>query len=145
MWTRMRGMSYRRTSMMVSLSSLPASLDCLTSLIALRMPCRFFHFLAPRERIEIMPSGEEKLVALLKDLQEMATYLHSRGDRTLALSRQFEANAQKDPSSREFDLNQARMLDYQHHIWHEIGNLVEKLIKQYNNLSLIQVGLPGVS
>lgn len=80
-----------------------------------------------------MPTGEEKLVALLKDLQEMATYLHSRGDRTLTLSRQFEANAQKDPSSREFDLNQARMLDYQHHIWHEIGNLVEKLIKQYDN------------
>jgi len=23
------------------------------------------------------------------------------------------------------------MLDYQHHIWHEIGNMVEKLIKQY--------------
>ena len=80
-----------------------------------------------------MPTSEEKLVALLKDLQEMAAYLHSRGDRTLALSRQFEANAKKDPSSREFDLNQARMLDYQHHIWHEIGNLVEKLIKQYDN------------
>ncbi len=80
-----------------------------------------------------MPASEKKLVALLKDLQEMAAYLHSRGDRTLALSRQFEANAQKDPSSREFDLNQARMLDYQHHIWHEIGNMVEKLIKQYDN------------
>ena len=79
-----------------------------------------------------MPTSEEKLVALLKDLQELATYLHSRGDRTLALSRRFEANAQKDHSSREFDLNQARMLDYQHHIWHEIGNLVEKLIKQYD-------------
>ncbi len=29
-----------------------------------------------------MPTSEEKLVALLKDLQEMAAYLHSRGDRT---------------------------------------------------------------
>src|SRR2546421_7468143 len=132
MWTRICGMSYRHTSMMVSLSSLPPSLDYLISLIALRMHCRFFRLLAPRERIELMPTSEEKLVALLKDLQELATYLHSRGDRTLALSRQFEANAQKDRSSREFDLNQARMLDYQHHIWHEIGNLVEKLIKQYD-------------
>jgi len=24
------------------------------------------------------------------------------------------------------------MLDYQHHIWHEIGNMVDKLTKQYN-------------
>jgi len=23
------------------------------------------------------------------------------------------------------------MLDYQHYIWHEIGNMVEKLIKQH--------------
>ncbi len=79
-----------------------------------------------------MPTGEEQLVALLKDLQELAMYLHGRGDRSLALSKQFEANAQKDPSNREFDLNQARMLDYQHHIWHEIGNMLEKLIKQYD-------------
>ena len=79
-----------------------------------------------------MPTGEEQLVALLKDLQELATYLHGRGDKSLALSKQFEANAQKDPSNREFDLNQARMLDYQHHIWHEIANIVEKLIKQYD-------------
>ena len=79
-----------------------------------------------------MPSGEEQLVALLKDLQELATYLHGRGDKSLALSKQFEANAQKDPSNREFDLNQARMLDYQHHIWHEIANMVEKLLKKYD-------------
>src|SRR5215470_4851513 len=133
MWTRTCGMSSRYTSMMASSSSLPPSSGCLISLIALRMHCRFFRLPAPPERIETMPIGEEKLVALLKDLQELATYLHSRGDRTLALSRQFEANAQKDRSSREFDLNQARMLDYQHHLWHEIGNLVEKLIKQYDN------------
>jgi hypothetical protein len=79
-----------------------------------------------------MPTGEEQLVALLKDLQELATYLHGRGDKSLALSKQFEANAQKDPANREFDLNQARMLDYQHHIWHEIANMVEKLLKKYD-------------
>ena len=80
-----------------------------------------------------MPSGEEKFAALLADLQELATYLHSRGEKTLALSKQFEENAQRDPSNREFDQRQATMLDYQHHIWHEIGNMVDKLIKQYEN------------
>jgi len=79
-----------------------------------------------------MPSNEEKFAALLADLQELATYLHSRGEKTLALSKQFEENAQRDPSNREFDLRQATMLDYQHHIWHEIGNMVDRLIKQYN-------------
>jgi len=81
---------------------------------------------------KFMPSGEEKFAALLADLQELATYLHSRGEKTLALSKQFEENAQRDPSNREFDLRQATMLDYQHHIWHEIGNMVDRLIKQYN-------------
>ncbi len=79
-----------------------------------------------------MPTMEEKFAALLADLQELATYLHSRGEKTLALSKQFEENAQRDPSNREFDLRQATMLDYQHHIWHEIGNMVDRLIKQYN-------------
>ncbi len=79
-----------------------------------------------------MPTSEEKFAALLADLQELATYLHSRGEKTLALSKQFEENAQRDPSNREFDLRQATMLDYQHHIWHEIGNMVDRLIKQYN-------------
>ncbi len=79
-----------------------------------------------------MPTSEEKFASLLQDLQQLATYLHGRGDKTLALSRQFEENAKKDPSNREFDLRQATMLDYQHHIWHEIGNMVDKLIKQYN-------------
>jgi len=75
---------------------------------------------------------KEKFAALLADLQELATYLHSRGEKTLALSKQFEENAQRDPSNREFDLRQSTMLDYQHHIWHEIGNMVDRLIKQYN-------------
>lgn len=78
-----------------------------------------------------MPTSEEKFTALLQDLQQLATYLHSRGDRTLALSKQFEENTKKDPSNKEFDLRQATMLDYQHHTWHEIGNMVDKLIKQY--------------
>ena len=79
-----------------------------------------------------MPTSEEKFAALLADLQELATYLHSRGEKMLALSKQFEENAQRDPSNREFDLRQATMLDYQHHIWHEIGNMVDRLIKQYS-------------
>ncbi|GLV58204.1 hypothetical protein KDH_50370 [Dictyobacter sp. S3.2.2.5] len=78
-----------------------------------------------------MPTNEEKYQALLKDLHELGVYLHGRGDKTHALSQQFAENAKKDASSREFDLNQSRMLDYQHHLWHEIGNLVDKLIKQH--------------
>lgn len=79
-----------------------------------------------------MPTGEEKFAALLQDLQELSTYLHGRGDKTLALSKQFEENAKRDPSNREFDLRQATMLDYQHHTWHEIGNMVDKLVKKYD-------------
>ncbi|GAC1424510.1 MAG: hypothetical protein PVS3B3_32040 [Ktedonobacteraceae bacterium] len=78
-----------------------------------------------------MPGNEEKLDALLKDLRELTFYLHGRGEKTLALSKQFEEHARKDASNREFDLNQARMLDYQHSLWHEIGNLVDKMLKQY--------------
>ena len=79
-----------------------------------------------------MPNSEEKLDALLKDIRELSVYLHGRGDKTLTLSKQFEEHAKKDASNRDFDLNQSRMLDYQHHIWHEIGNLVDKLLKQYD-------------
>jgi hypothetical protein len=79
-----------------------------------------------------MPTPEEKLRGLLEDLQQFATYLHDRGEKTLALSKRFEEHARQDPSNREFDLNQSRMLDYQHHVWHEVGNMVEKLIKQYD-------------
>ena len=78
-----------------------------------------------------MPGNEEKLDSLLKDLRELTSYLHGRGDKTLTLSKQFAEHAQKDPSNREFDLNQARMLDYQHSLWHEIANLVDKMLKQY--------------
>ncbi|MGH2497372.1 MAG: hypothetical protein ACRDIV_21940 [Ktedonobacteraceae bacterium] len=78
-----------------------------------------------------MATSEEKLASLLKDLQELGTYLHSQGDKKLTLSRRFEENARQDASNREFDLNQAKMLDYQHYIWHEIGHIVDKLVKQY--------------
>ena len=78
-----------------------------------------------------MPTSDEKLAALLADLHELANYLHARGDKTLAMSKQFEENARRDASNREFDARQATMLDYQHHLWHEIGNLVEKVIKQH--------------
>ena len=33
--------------------------------------------------------------------------------------------------SGRYELRQATMLDYQHHIWHEIGNMVDKLTKKY--------------
>ncbi len=78
-----------------------------------------------------MPTSDEKLTSLLQDLENLSTYLHERGDKSLALSRKFEENARKDSSNREFDQRQATMLDYQHHIWHEIGNMVDKLLKQY--------------
>ncbi|WP_052891145.1 hypothetical protein [Thermogemmatispora carboxidivorans] len=79
-----------------------------------------------------MATSEEQLKALIKDLYDLSRYLHGRGERSLKLARQFEEHAQSDPSNREFDLTQARMLDYQHHIWHEIGNLVDRLLRQYD-------------
>jgi hypothetical protein len=78
-----------------------------------------------------MSTSDEKLASLLKDLHEMSDYLHNRGNKTKSLSEQFALNAKKDAANREFDLNQSRMLDYQHHVWHEIANMVEKLVKQY--------------
>ncbi len=78
-----------------------------------------------------MSASDTKLDELLHDLRELETYLHERGEKTRVLSLQFAEHAKKDPSNREFDLNQARMLDYQHTLWHEIGNLVEKLLKKY--------------
>jgi hypothetical protein len=79
-----------------------------------------------------MLTPEEKLEALLEDLQQLAAYLHERGEKTLTMSKRFEENARNDPANREFDQRQATMLDYQHHVWHEIGNMLEKLLKQYN-------------
>ncbi len=78
-----------------------------------------------------MSTSEEKLQGLLENLEQLTAYLHERGEKTLAMSQRFAENAQRDTSNREFDLNQARMLDYQHYVWHEVGNMVEKLLKQY--------------
>jgi hypothetical protein len=78
-----------------------------------------------------MATSEEKFRAVLNDLNELAGYLHERGEKSLKLSRQFEEHAQRDASNREYDLRQATMLDYQHNLWHEIGNMVEKLIKKH--------------
>jgi hypothetical protein len=75
--------------------------------------------------------ADKKLDALLRDIRELAAYMHERGEKTYALSARFAENAKKNLSNREFDLNQSRMLDYQHTLWHEMGNLVEKLIKKY--------------
>ena len=79
-----------------------------------------------------MATSEEKFQALIADLYELAEYLHSRGEKTLKLAKQFEENAKRDSGNREFDLRQATMLDYQHHVWHEIGNMVEKLVKKHD-------------
>ena len=78
-----------------------------------------------------MPTTEEHFVALLADLRQLSVYLHDQGDKKLVLARKFQENAQRDASSREYDQRQAVMLDYQHHIWHEIGNMVDKLVKQH--------------
>ncbi len=78
-----------------------------------------------------MSTSDQKLDALLHDLRELEGYMRGRAEKTRALSLQFAENAKKDSSNREFDLNQSRMLDYQRNLWHEMGNLIEKLIKKY--------------
>ena len=78
-----------------------------------------------------MSTSDQKLDALLHDLRELEVYMRGRAEKTGALSLQFAENAKKDSSNREFDLNQSRMLDYQRNLWHEMGNLIEKLIKKY--------------
>jgi hypothetical protein len=78
-----------------------------------------------------MSTNDEKLNELLHDLQELATYLHERGEKTRLLSLKFAEHAKEKSSDRDFDLNQSRMLDYQHSLFHEIGNLVDKLTKKY--------------
>ncbi|HLI07030.1 MAG TPA: hypothetical protein VKV40_10735 [Ktedonobacteraceae bacterium] len=78
-----------------------------------------------------MPSSEEKLNALLQDLHEFAADLRTQGNKKRLMAQQFEANARRDPANRDFDLAQARLLDYEHQLLHDIGNMVERLIKQY--------------
>ena len=73
------------------------------------------------------------LDALLHDLNELTEYLHGRGQNAYTLAQRFLENArqEQDQKVRAFDEQQARMLDYQHYIWHEIAGLVEKLVKRY--------------
>ena len=80
-----------------------------------------------------MPSSEEKFDALMQDLHAFAADLHTQGNKKRLMAQQFEANARRDPSNREFDLSQARLLDYQHQLFHDIGNMVERLIKEYEH------------
>lgn len=83
-----------------------------------------------------MPEPTEapaKLSALLHDLNELSAYLHGRGQNAYTLAQRFLENARReqDQKTRAFDEQQAKMLDYQHYIWHEIAGLVEKLVTQY--------------
>jgi hypothetical protein len=75
----------------------------------------------------------ETLRALLRDLNELAEYLHGRGQNAYTLAQRFLENARReqDQKTKTFDEQQARMLDYQRYIWHEIAGLVEKLINKY--------------
>ncbi len=78
---------------------------------------------------------EEQLAALLHDLNELAEYLHGRGRSTYQLAQRFleHARSEQDQKTKAYDENQAKMLDYQHYIWHEIAGLVEKLIQRYSD------------
>jgi hypothetical protein len=78
---------------------------------------------------------DERLAALLGDLNELADYLHGRGRSTYQLAQRFleHARSEQDLKTRAYDENQAKMLDYQHYIWHEIAGLVEKLIQRYSD------------
>jgi hypothetical protein len=78
-----------------------------------------------------MPSSEEKFNALMQDLHDFSADLHTQANKKRLMSQQFEANAKRDAANRDFDLIQARLLDYEHQLLHDIGNMVEKLIKQY--------------
>ncbi len=75
----------------------------------------------------------EALRALLGDLGELANYLHERGQNAYTLAQRFLENARReqDQQTRTFDEQQARMLDYQRYLWHEIAGLVEKLASKY--------------
>jgi hypothetical protein len=78
---------------------------------------------------------DERLTALLGDLHELAGYLHGRGRSTYQLAQRFleHARTEQDQKTRAYDENQAKMLDYQHYLWHEIAGLVEKLIQRYGD------------
>jgi hypothetical protein len=79
------------------------------------------------------PTAEEKLEALLGDLNELSDYLSERGRHTYELAQRFMEHARqdRDASSRTYDERQATMLGYQRHVWVEIAGLVNKLIVTY--------------
>jgi len=91
--------------------------------------------------------AEARLRALLHDLDELSTYLHGRGQQSYTLAQRFldHARQEKDQKTREYDEQQAKMLDYQHYIWHEIAGLVEKLSAPYRGEAgdMADEGAPG--
>ncbi len=88
---------------------------------------------------------DERLAALLRDLNELAEYLHGRGRSTYQLAQRFLEHARNEPDqkTRAYDENQAKMLDYQHYLWHEIAGLVEKLIQRYSDEEASEAGPDG--
>lgn len=75
--------------------------------------------------------ARETLVALLRDLDALHTYLAQRGRHTYELAQRFLESARRNTESRAFDERQATMLEYQHYIWHEIAGQVNKLLVTY--------------
>ena len=74
---------------------------------------------------------DAKLRSLLGDLETLRQYLDERGRHSYELAQRFLANAQREPSSRAYDERQAKMLEYQHYIWHEIAGRVAQLLVAY--------------
>jgi hypothetical protein len=62
------------------------------------------------------PSAQEKLEALLRDLNELSDYLSERGRHSYELAQRFLENAQRNLASRSYDERQATMLEYLHSI-----------------------------
>jgi hypothetical protein len=81
------------------------------------------------------PAAQQKLEALLRDLNELSDYLSERGRHTYELAQRFTEHARQghDASSRAYDERQAVMLGYQHYLWIEIAGLVNKLLVQYGD------------
>jgi hypothetical protein len=81
------------------------------------------------------PTAQEKLEALLRDLNELSDYLTERGRHTYELAQRFMEHARQDQdaSSSAYDERQATMLGYQRHVWVEIAALVNKLLVQYGD------------
>lgn len=76
-------------------------------------------------------NAEERLGALLVDLNELQSYLEERGRHSSELAQRFLANARRDSASRAYDERQATMLEYQRYIWAEIAGRVGQLLNLY--------------